>query len=195
MPKTSSLTLLPQIKNIKCSQYLQMLAGWVTIVIKHRTSWSTKWHFFFSFPNISFSLEFFSHCSVVCFLYWKLQTSKPAGAGNRVWDQVYVLSAEAALLSHPPAAPSRCASGESGMLRGSWRVHDTGVHHVPCVPSQLSPHGSFSPRKRLCVLGLPSNVAAHLKESPLTPPPSRVAGSKCLWSSAFCHQVLLEVLK
>lgn len=55
MPKTSSLTFLPQIMNIKCSQYLQMLAGWVTIVIKHRTSWSTKWHFFFflfqTFPS------------------------------------------------------------------------------------------------------------------------------------------------
>lgn len=57
--------------------------------------------FFFSFPNISFSLEFVSHCSIVCFLYWKLQTSKKT-EGNCILDQVYVLYAEVALLGLTP---------------------------------------------------------------------------------------------
>lgn len=57
--------------------------------------------FFFSFPNIFFSLEFVSHCSIVYFLYWKLPTSKKA-EGNCILDQVYVLRAEVALWGRTP---------------------------------------------------------------------------------------------
>lgn len=110
-----------------------MLAGWVTIVTQTQKQLEYQMTFF-SFPNISFSLEFVSHCSIVYFLYWKLQTSKKA-EGNCILEQVYVLYAEVA----PRVSPTRwllpAESGESGMFIGLCRVHDMVFMCHVCLPS------------------------------------------------------------
>lgn len=140
---------------------------------------------FFSFPNIFFSFEFVSHCSIVCFLYWKLQTSKKAER-NCILDQVYVLYAEVALLGLTLKVATAHWIRWIRHVHGIVKVQDMVFMCHVCLPSWanlvlLNPG-------RGCVFLLPSK-ADDLEESPLTPPPCRVAGSESLLPLALLSSV------